>query len=65
MSIIIILNFKDGNTDGALDHLYPEMFRDTPKTWHQYVRMTVFKSVEFTQHNYTNIRKFNFEIFIW
>ena len=65
ISIIIILNIKYGKTDEALDHLYPEMYKNSQNTWHHYVRMTIVRFVEQTQYSYTNIKQFNNEILKW
>ena len=67
ISIIITVNIKYGKTDIALGHLYPEMFTNTPKTWHQYIRMSIVRFVEFTQYSYTNrsIQKFRSGLFKW
>ena len=65
ISIIIILNFKDRKADEALGHLNPEMYENTPKTWHHYVRMTIVRFVQSAKYSYTNMKKFQNSIKKW
>ena len=67
ISIIITLNIKYAKADIALGHLYPDMFINTPKTWYQYIRMTIVRFLEFTQYSYTNrsIQQFRSGLFKW
>ena len=63
--LIIIVIFKEGRADMALNHFNPKLFQDTPKVWYQYVRMSIVRFVNCPQYSYTNINNFNFEIVKW
>ena len=65
ISIIILLNVKDGKADVALDYFNPTMYKDSTKTWNHYVRMTVVRFVEWTQYSYNNIKQFKNGVFKW
>ena len=57
--------FKDGSADVSLSHLNPKLFKDTPKIWHNYVRMSIARFVDWSQYSYTNIELFKFRIVKW
>ena len=65
ISLIIIMIFKDGRADVALSHWKLELFKDKPKAWHHYVRMTIIRFVNWDQYRYTNIQHFKYEIVKW
>ena len=65
ISFIIIMTFKEGRADIALSHWKLELFKDTPKAWHHYIRMTIGRFVDWIQYSYTSIQHFKYEIVKW
>ena len=65
ISFIIIMTFKEVRADVALSHWKPELFKDTPKAWHHYVRMIIGRFLDWMKYSYTNIQNFKYEIVEW